>query len=119
MTDARSFLPLNPREFLVLFALLDGDQYGYGIVKAVSEQSSGDVKLDPANLYRVLKRLIRDGLATEVETKVTAESNHERRRYYGITQIGTDVVAAEAARLDRLATAARKRNLIGGSERPA
>ena len=88
-------------------------------MKAVSEQSGGDVKLDPANLYRVLKRLIRDGLATEVEAKATAESNHERRRYYGITDLGTDVVAAEAGRLDRLAAAARERNLIGKSERPA
>ena len=117
--DPASFLPLNPREFLVLFALVDRDRYGYGIVKWVNEESAGDVRLDPANLYRILKRLIRDGLVTQVDQTSPPESDNDRRRFYAITKLGAEVVAAEAARLDRLASAARKRNLIPRSERTA
>jgi DNA-binding PadR family transcriptional regulator len=119
MADARAFLPLNPREFLILFALVEGEQHGYGLVKAVESQTDGQVRMDPANLYRSIKRLVRDELVQQVGERKAPESNDERRRYYGITRLGREVVVAEAERLDRLAAAARARNLISGRHRPA
>jgi len=112
-----SFLPLNPREFLILFALLDGQLHGYGLVKAISEQSDGRVSMDPANLYRCVRRLLRDGLVRETGKRPAPESNNERRKYFAITPLGKRVVAAEAERLDRIASAARARKLISG-QRP-
>lgn len=119
MPDVHSVLPLNPREFLILFALVEGEAHGYGLVKAVNERTGGRIPMDPANLYRAIKRLIRDGLVTEKDKRRVAEANDERRRYYAITTFGRKVVAAEAARLDELAAAARAMNLIPNRHRPA
>ena len=108
MSKALSFLPLNPREYLILFALVDGERHGYGIVKDVIAQTDGQVRMDPANLYRVIKRLIRDGLVVAAGKRPASESVRERRRYYAITKLGRDVVTAEAVRLDQLSEVARR-----------
>jgi DNA-binding PadR family transcriptional regulator len=113
---ARSMLPVNPRDFLILFSLVDGERHGYGVLKHVSEQSEGRVRLDPANLYRSLKRLMKDGLVAESERRPASDLDDERRRYYALTVLGTQVVVAEATRLSKLADAARSRNLVAESE---
>lgn len=111
--EPEELLPLNPRDFLILFCLASsGEQHGYGIVKAVERQSDGTVRLDPANLYRSIKRLMRDGLVVEADRRITPDTESERRRYYTTTGLGRRVVALEAARLARLADAARAGRLI-------
>ena len=62
--NPRSFLPLRPVEFLVLLALAEQDQHGYGLTQAIAERTDGAVRLEPGNLYKVLKRLVADGLNT-------------------------------------------------------
>ncbi len=52
--------------------------------------------MDPANLYRSLRRLAREGLVLEHDPDET------RRRQYELTPAAVDVVAAEAGRLERL-----------------
>ena len=111
--DPESYLPLNPRDYLILFALTSGQRHGYGIVKEVESERSGSIKLDPANLYRSIKRLIRDGLVKQVEQSEAEDEDNERRRYYAITKTGRRVVTLEATRLADLADEARARNLIG------
>ena len=59
--NPRSFLPLRPVEFLVLLALAEQDQHGYGLTQAIAERTDGAVRLEPGNLYKVLKRLVADG----------------------------------------------------------
>lgn len=108
--DISQMLPLNPRDYLVLFALTEGERHGYGLVKDIEDQTDGVVKMDPSNLYRSLKRLIGEGW---VEERGTRQQDGERRKYYGITGLGRRVVQAEAARLAALAEAARSANLIG------
>jgi len=117
--DPEALLPLNPRDYLILFSLVTGERHGYGIVKEVERESRGKVQLDPANLYRSVKRLIRDGLVVEADRRPAAEVDNERRRYYAITDFGHRVVTLEAARLAELADAARARNLIAGEGRGA
>jgi len=113
MADPRHFLPLNPRDYLVLFSLTAGRRHGYGIVREVEEQSGGVVKMDPSNLYRSLKRLMQQGLVEESDALMDADD--ERRRFYSITALGTQVVALEAARLGKLTEAAHDRHLIPDS----
>lgn len=117
-TDPATLLPLNPRDYLVLFVLTDGERHGYGIVKEVAAQTDRAVEIDPSNLYRSLKRLIGQGLVNESARRATGDGD-ERRRYYGITEFGRRVVAAEAARLSQLTEMAKNRNLITRSGRPA
>ena len=88
-------------------------------MKAVSESTAGAIPRGPANLDRAVKRLKREGLVTDVGTRAAADARNERRRYYAISKLGRDVVAAEATRLDEIAQAARARKLIPGRQRHA
>ncbi len=100
--------------FLILTALADGAQHGYGIITEVAQISDGRVKLRAGTLYTALDRLRVDGLIA-VDREEVVEGR--LRRYYRLTPEGTKVLAAEAARLHANATAALTRlrpGLAGG-----
>ena len=82
-------LPLAARDFLILLALVEGRGHGYAILQNITAESDGAVRMDPANLYRSLRRLAREGLVQEHDPDET------RRRQYELTPAGIDVVAAE------------------------
>ncbi|MEM7583388.1 MAG: PadR family transcriptional regulator [Acidobacteriota bacterium] len=110
--------PLQPRDFLILLALADGERHGYGLIKEIHELTDGAVRMDPANLYRAIKRLLRDGLVEDRGRRPAAQARDERRRYYAMTSEGRRVAAGEAGRLEKLTAVARSRHLIpepGGS----
>jgi DNA-binding PadR family transcriptional regulator len=116
-TDARAavWLPLPPRDYLILLALADGPRHGHGLLKAV-EAEAGGVLFDPANLYRLLRKLERDALVSEVRPAATRE--HDRRRQYTLTALGRAVLRSESARLVALADGARARKLVTGRPDP-
>jgi DNA-binding PadR family transcriptional regulator len=114
--DPEPFLPLAPRDVLILLALVDEPLHGYGLIKGTESLSDGRVRMDPANLYRALKKLARDGLVEDAETSDAADPDGQRRRYYGITPLGRAVVAAESERLARLTAVARARDLLPSSD---
>ena len=89
---------LAPRDLLILAVLADGPSHGYGIIKAVEERSDNDVLLDPANLYRCLRRMSAKRWIDEVESR-DAEG---RRRTYRITATGRTILRAEVQRLESL-----------------
>lgn len=105
-------LPVTPRDFLILLALARGEAHGYGILKEVEEETGNGVYLDPANLYRSLKRLMKAGLVSESDKRAAADLEDERRKYYALTEVGARVVQAEAERLRTLAEVAVSRSLI-------
>ena len=110
-----SHLPMNPRDYLVLFCLQGGPRHGYGIISEVEDQSNGLVKMDPSNLYRGIRRLIREDLLEETEVSAP-EADGVKRRYYSVTALGLLVVRTEAERLRLLSEAAEARHLIAGWE---
>ncbi|MCG8457690.1 MAG: PadR family transcriptional regulator [Holophagales bacterium] len=114
-SEISSRLPLQPRDFLILLALAEGERHGYGLIQDLEQLSDGQVRIDPANLYRSLRRLARDGLVTDLGRRSAAVGD-ERRRYYAITGSGGRLAAAEAERLDRLTAIARDRLLISRPE---
>lgn len=99
--DPRHFLPLKPVDLELLLALADGDLHGYGLAQAISRHTDGLVVLDPGNLYRVIKRLLADGLIAESDRNAA----EEKRKYYRITPLGGRVLATELDRLRRLVSA--------------
>ena len=115
-TDPRSLLPLRPAEYLLLLALVGGEQHGYALAKEIAERTDGVVSLKPGNLYRVIKRLSADKLVEASERKPIA-SNDERRRYYKLTEFGQQVAALEGERLRKLLASKPARELarIAGS----
>lgn len=111
MPDPRDFLPLKPVDLQLLLALSDEDLHGYGLVQAIGERTEGLIALEPGNLYRIVKRLLDDGLVAESERK-PVDDGEERRRYYRITTLGHRVLAAELRRLDQLVRTAQARALV-------
>ena len=89
--------PFKPRDVLVLM-----------IKKDIVQRSSGDVRLGSTTLYRLLGRLLDEGLIEESASRPVAHLDDERRRYYRITGAGRRALAAELKRLDRLVLAVRR-----------
>jgi DNA-binding PadR family transcriptional regulator len=107
-------VPLAPRDLLILSVLTGGPLHGYGIVRAVEERSESGVLLDPANLYRALRRMRRDGWIREAD-----EADDEgRRRTFALTREGEAVLRAEVARLERLLRNIRPAMPAGQRGRP-
>ena len=109
-TDPRDHLPLKPVDLELLLALADEERHGYGLVQAISEHTDGLIVLDPGNLYRVIKRMLADGLVAEAANG-GADADGERRRYYRLTPLGGQVLAAELDRLRLLVNAPATRTL--------
>ena len=108
----RSFLPLKPVDLQLLLSLAEEERHGYGLVQAIAERTDGLVALEPGNLYRVIKRLLADGLVVETERRTGPGLDDERRRYYRITPLGGRVLAAEISRLHALVTSPSVRLLV-------
>lgn len=113
--DPRTLLPLKPAEFAILMVLVDGEGHGYQIMKEAERRSEGDLRLRPGTLYRILARLLEDGLLEETEERPDPGLDDERRRYYRLSELGRAVTAAEAERLARLVDEARAQDLIRSS----
>ena len=96
---------------MILTALADGSQHGYGIIADVREISGGRVRLRPGTLYTALDRLRADELIGVDREEVV---DGRLRRYYRLTPEGTGRLAAEAARLRAHATVALGRLDPGG-----
>ena len=108
----RDFLPLKPLDLQLLLSLAEQERHGYGLVQDVAERTDGLVTLEPGNLYRVIKRLLADGLVAETDRRTVPELDDERRRYYRITPLGGRVLAAEIARLRALVTSPSVKALV-------
>jgi DNA-binding PadR family transcriptional regulator len=108
---------LQEPAFLVLTALAAEPLHGYALVRAVREISGDRVRLHAGALYAILDRL-RDGGLVEVDREEVVESR--LRRYYRLSDAGADRLAAEAARMEHNARAARARLRLqpGRSLRP-
>ncbi len=106
-------LPLRPRDYLILLALSGGSLHGYGLIQEIEQLTEGGVRMDPANLHRALKRLVRDGWVDDLGRRSTGDA---RRRFFELTELGHRMAQAEAARLESLTSVARARRLLPGSE---
>jgi len=66
---------LKPSDFHILLALAGGPLHGYRIMKDVERDTGGEVTLEIGSLYRLLARLVTEGLMDDVE------GADDRRRY--------------------------------------
>ena len=107
-----SFLPLKPRDYEILFVLARGELHGYGLVKKIEARTGGLLSLEPASLYRRIRKLSADGLVAEAEERPSADADDERRRYYRITEQGRAVLAADAQRMRSLVDEAEAARLL-------
>ena len=97
-SDPADLLPLPPATLNVLLALGARDLHGYAIMSEVERLSDGTIRMGPGTLYGTLKRLVDTGLIVEGDPPDPAQDD-ERRRYYGLTDLGRQVLTAETQRL--------------------
>src|SRR5213079_2405503 len=95
--DISQFLPLSPATLHILIALASEDRHGYGIMQEIAKQTNDQYKLGPGTLYDNLQKLLDQGLVEEVNRR---DNEDPRRRYYRLTSMGQDVIAAEIRRLE-------------------
>ena len=107
-----SLLPLSAAVFHMLLALVEGERHGYGIMQETARLSAGRVNLGPGSLYRLLRRLLDDGLIEESDERPVPELDDERRHYYRLTPFGLSVASAEAQRLAALVQTAPLKHLL-------
>lgn len=105
MSEILDLIPLKPADFYVLLVLTDGPLHGYGIMKAVEKESRGEVRLEIGSLYRLLGRLLAEGLLEMGESD-------GRRHDYSLTSMGRRVLKADAQRLATLMARVRARKLL-------
>jgi PadR family transcriptional regulator, regulatory protein PadR len=98
-------MALKPSDFHVLLVLHEGPLHGYGIMKQVERQSNGEVRLEIGSLYRLIGRMLEEGLIEE-------GGGDDRRRLYQLTRSGRRALKAEAARLAGLLALMRARKLL-------
>ena len=77
---------------LVLSILVEGESYGYAIIKRVHELSQGQMQWTDGMLYPVLHRLERQGL---IKARWGVSENGRRRKYYQIQAEGTKALATQ------------------------
>lgn len=92
-------LPLRPADYFVLFVLMDAERHGYWMAKEIERLTEGQVRLEAGNLYRSLRRMMKSGWVRQSDRRPSAESDDERRRYYGVTELGRQIVRAEVERM--------------------
>ena len=93
-------MQLSEPGLLILISLADGPKHGYAMMEDV-ERLAG-VRMGPGTLYGALARLERLGLIEPLPST-------DRRRPYKLTSSGAQVLEAELAQLQRLASAGLRR----------
>ena len=110
----RKLDPLPLAAFHILLSLADEDRHGYGIMRQVSEQTDGRMRLGPGTLYSSIQTLLEEKLIAEIDRRADAKLGEERRRYYRLTSDGRKLARAEADRLADLLRVARARKILRG-----
>lgn len=90
----RFYVPMTETSFYILFAL-QNEMHGYGLMQYVKELSDGEIVLGAGTVYTSFTKMEKDGLIALVRT----ESN---RKFYRITDLGTEVLNLEIKRIKRL-----------------
>jgi DNA-binding PadR family transcriptional regulator len=111
--DTRS-APLRPAVYHILLALAGADRHGLGIADQIERASEGAVELGPGTLYRSLAEMAEARLIRSVPAP--GPDADSRRKYYGITSGGRDLLARETARLGRLVERARAQGVLAEQE---
>lgn len=108
-TNPQDFLPLAPTAYHILLSLIGNSRHGYEIMKIVEEEMKA--KVPSPKIYRHLRKMTEEGLI-EIDEKMTALADDERRRYYKITGLGQTVCIDETKRLSDVVGNAQ--GLLGG-----
>ena len=77
---------------LILSVLLDGESYGYEIIKKVKEASGATIEWSEGMVYPALRRLEDQEI---LKARWVVSESGRRRRYYSLTAKGREALAGE------------------------
>lgn len=113
LSESTKHRGLSNQVFQILLAVSDKQLHGYAIIQDVKRRTDGRVTLTASTLYSAIKRMLAEGLIEESEERPVVELDDERRRYYGITKEGMQVLRREAEWLEQLTIMAREKHVLG------
>jgi DNA-binding PadR family transcriptional regulator len=106
---AEKLLPLKANWLQILLSLAGEARHGYAIMQEVAERTGGRQRLWPATLYGTIRQLEE----AELVRSDPDRGGDPRRRCYGLTPFGREVLRAEMRRLEQLIRLARARGVAG------
>ncbi|HUP25195.1 MAG TPA: PadR family transcriptional regulator [Thermoanaerobaculia bacterium] len=75
----------GPLDLLVLGALVDGTEHGYGVARRIERKSADALRVEEGSLYPALYRLERQGL---IASSPGRSENNRPARFYRLTALG-------------------------------
>ena len=109
--STRTHAPLSVPVYQILLSVCDQRIHGYAILQDIRERTHDDVRLAAGTLYAALARMKGDGWVNEVDEGSDA-TDDSRRRYYEITDLGSQILAEEAMRLRRAVEMAELKRVL-------
>lgn len=113
--EPAGLLPPTPVAPKTLVALADGERHGYAMVLEAEERTGGGVRPGPGTIHGAAKRF-GEGGPIEDPLERPDPAPDDRRRYYGPTDLGVRVLAAEVGRLEAPARAVRSKDAYSRPE---
>jgi len=90
----KRFLPMSETMFYILFSL-QTERHGYGVMQHVKDKTNNRLILGAGTIYQSIGKLESDGL-------IEATKELDRRKLYIITDMGKQILRAEAARIKEI-----------------
>lgn len=94
------YVPMTETAFYILLCLREPN-HGYGIVQKVETLTEGAIRLTPGTMYGSLSKMEKDGVIRFVREE-------DKRKIYQITELGSEILAIEFERIERLYKIARE-----------
>ena len=88
------YVPMTETGYYILYCLQE-EMHGYSIVQKVEALTDGEIRLSPGTMYGSLSKMEKDGLIRFIREE-------EKRKIYGITVLGREVLELEMKRIKRL-----------------
>lgn len=93
-----SLLPLPPFVAYILLLLTQGNRHTYKIYSELRKKLSPMTTLGTTTVYRLIERMVREGLIEESLDRPDEALDDDRRVYFRITEFGQAVLRADAQR---------------------
>ena len=89
-------------DLLILRTLSEGALHGYAIARHIRDTSKGVLDVEEGALYPALHRLERRGI---LEASWGRTDTNRRAKFYGLTKLGSEKLAADSERWSHFSTA--------------
>lgn len=105
MRSDRTDLMQGTLELLVLKTLSREPMHGYGIAQRIHEAAEDLLKVEDGSLYPALYRMEERGW---ISSEWGASENNRRAKFYKLTRIGRQQLAAQSVNWERISQAVSK-----------